>query len=227
LLLNAKELLQFYGGLRGMTPSETKWVSEALINYLGLSKYTNQRCYTYSAGKRRTLSAAIGLVGDPDLIFLDEPSRGLDPGARRQLWKLLLLLIRNQKSILLTTHSMEECETLCTRVGIMVDGKFECLGSTQHLKNRFGAGYVLTVRCCESQEEDFFRLMEERMPYAELDQTLCSQYRFTVSQENAKLSDIFDIMLSAEDSGLIEQYSVSQTTLDDIFVKFASHQKDG
>ena len=70
----------------------------------------------------------------------------MDPGARRFLWNCVLEMIRGGQSVVLTSHSMEECEALCTRLAIMVNGTFKCHGSIQHLKNRFGSGYTLTLR---------------------------------------------------------------------------------
>ena len=101
---------------------------------------------TYSGGNKRKLSTAIALVGNPSIVFLDEPTSGMDPGARRFLWNTVLQMVRGGQAVVLTSHSMEECEALCTRLGIMVNGQFKCLGSIQHLKNRFGSGYSLTIR---------------------------------------------------------------------------------
>merc|ERR1711878_97154 len=77
----------------------------------------------------------------------------LDPGARRFLWNTVLEMVRGGQSVVLTSHSMEECEALCSRLGIMVNGQFKCLGSIQHLKNRFGSGYSLKIRCQEECRE--------------------------------------------------------------------------
>jgi len=81
-------------------------------------------------------------------MFLDEPSTGMDPVARRFMWNVISRVAteKQQSSIILTTHSMEECEALCTRVGIMVGGRLRCLGSTQHLKDKFGSGYLAVVK---------------------------------------------------------------------------------
>ncbi|CAH3155542.1 unnamed protein product, partial [Porites evermanni] len=100
----------------------------------------------FSGGNRRKLSTAIALVGNPPIIFLDEPTTGMDPVARRFLWDTLTGVLKDGRSIVLTSHSMEECEALCTRLAIMVNGHFKCLGSTQHLKSRFGRGYTLMVK---------------------------------------------------------------------------------
>jgi ABC-type multidrug transport system ATPase subunit len=80
-------------------------------------------------------------VGDPAVVFLDEPSSGMDPVSRRGMWNLITDSVSERDmSVVLTTHSMEECEALCGRVGVMVAGTFVCLGSIQHVKSRFGQG---------------------------------------------------------------------------------------
>jgi len=193
---------------------------------LGLTRYAERQCGTYSGGNKRKMSTAIALIGDPDIVFLDEPTSGMDPGARRQLWKVILRLLHLKKAVVLTSHSMEECENLCTRLAIMVNGKFMCLGSLQHLKNRFGTGYTLTVRCPSASQEIFLQYLSDSLPSAKLEDSHCSQMKFKVPQQETRLSNVFNVMYSAKVSSLIEDYSVSQTTLDDIFVKFASQQKD-
>lgn len=70
----------------------------------------------------------------------------MDPGARRQLWDMVCKIRKTGKSIMLTSHSMDECEALCTRLAIMVNGEFKCLGSVQHLKNKFSKGYTLSIK---------------------------------------------------------------------------------
>jgi len=94
---------------------------------------------------RRRLSVAISLVGEPKIIFLDEPSTGLDPENRWQLWEILAE-VWGKRAIIITTHSMEEAEALCTKIGIMVNGKFKCFGSGQHIKDKFGTGYEVEVK---------------------------------------------------------------------------------
>ena len=78
--------------------------------------------------------------------FIDEPSSGMDPGAKRNLWKVLSQVRCSGTSIVLTSHSMEECEAICTRLAIMVNGQFKCIGSAQHLKNQFSKGFLLTIK---------------------------------------------------------------------------------
>merc|ERR1711907_788927 len=79
------------------------------------------------------------------VVFLDEPSSGMDPVSRRHMWDIITRE-RSLRSIVLTTHSMEECEALCTRIGIMTAGRLQCLGGQQHLKGKYGGGYTLEMR---------------------------------------------------------------------------------
>ncbi|XP_077864040.1 phospholipid-transporting ATPase ABCA1-like [Saccoglossus kowalevskii] len=121
-------------------------VGEWGIRKLGLVKYAQKRAGDYSGGNKRKLSTAISLIGNPQVVFLDEPTTGMDPKAKRFLWKCINSILKEGRSVILTSHSMEECEALCNRIAIMVNGRFQCLGSTQHLKNRFGDGYTLSIR---------------------------------------------------------------------------------
>uniref|UniRef100_A0A3Q3N5I1 ATPase AAA-type core domain-containing protein n=1 Tax=Labrus bergylta TaxID=56723 RepID=A0A3Q3N5I1_9LABR len=132
-LLTGREHLEFYAILRGVPEKE---VCEWGIRKLGLVKYVDKSAGSYSGGNMRKLSTAIALIGGPPVVFLDEPTTGMDPKARRALWNAILSIIKEGRSVVLTSHSMEECEALCTRMAIMVNGRFRCLGSVQHLKNR-------------------------------------------------------------------------------------------
>merc|ERR1711916_124243 len=109
---------------------------------------------------------AAAVIGDPPIVFLDEPTTGMDPAARRYLWDTITEMMREKggRTIVLTSHSMEECEALCTRVGIMVNGTFQCLGSTQHLKNKFGAGYTLMAKVPPANVDAFKGMVDEQFP---------------------------------------------------------------
>jgi len=109
-------------------------------------------CGNYSGGSRRKLALAVALVGEPRVALLDEPSTGLDPGARRAMWSTLQgpHVLKAGRGVVLTSHSMEECEALCGRLAIMAQGQARCIGSVQHLKSRFGGGYMLEARLLPS-----------------------------------------------------------------------------
>jgi ABC-type multidrug transport system ATPase subunit len=145
--MTARETLWFYGRIRGIDPVVLKDRVEKLIEQVGLTHFADRTSGTYSGGNKRKLSLAVSLIGSPRVLLLDEPSSGMDPFARRQMWDVIAE-VSEDRSVVLTTHSMEECEALCTRIGIMVDGSFRCLGSSQQLKDRYGLGYQIEVRLC-------------------------------------------------------------------------------
>ncbi|XP_065052485.1 phospholipid-transporting ATPase ABCA3-like isoform X1 [Rhopilema esculentum] len=144
--MTGREMLQMFARLRGIRSDKMEPIVNAAIKQLNLSKWAEKMCGNYSGGNKRKLSTALALVGNPPIIFLDEPTSGMDPASRRFLWNTLSALLTNERSIILTSHSMEECEALCTRLAIMVNGKFKCLGSIQHLKNKYGKGLTLMIK---------------------------------------------------------------------------------
>ncbi|XP_069482200.1 phospholipid-transporting ATPase ABCA1-like isoform X2 [Ambystoma mexicanum] len=227
-LLNGREHLEFYARLRGVPEEDVRKVAEWGIQKLGLVKYASKSAGTYSGGNKRKLSTAMALIGCPAIIFLDEPTTGMDPKARRFLWDCILSIIREGRSVILTSHSMEECEALCTRMAIMVNGQFRCLGSIQHLKNRFGEGYTVIVRVAGlppklQPVEDF---VEASFPGSVLKEKHHNTLQYQLPSGIISLSAIFSAFTENKEQLSIEDYSVSQTTLDQVFVNFAKHQND-
>ncbi|XP_031707233.1 phospholipid-transporting ATPase ABCA1 isoform X1 [Anarrhichthys ocellatus] len=226
-LLTGREHLEFYARLRGVPEKEVTMVAEWGIQKLGLVKYSNKSAGTYSGGNKRKLSTAIALIGCPQVIFLDEPTTGMDPKARRFLWDCLLSVIREGRSVILTSHSMEECEALCTRMAIMVNGRFKCLGSIQHLKSRFGDGYTVIVRVGGSPPA--LKPVEDFVQQSFLGSVLKEKHHNTLQYHfpytPGALANIFSQFTSHQQRLGVEDYSVSQTTLDQVFVNFARHQQ--
>ena len=110
-------------------------VKESIANFQ-LQSHENMPVQALSRGNRRKLCLAIAMLGNPKLILLDEPTSGLDPQSRRYVCQNIQNAIRDRRSILLTSHSMEECDILCSRLAIMVNGRFKCIGSPQYLKHK-------------------------------------------------------------------------------------------
>ncbi|KAG2483446.1 hypothetical protein HYH03_017700 [Edaphochlamys debaryana] len=145
--MTGREVATMYARLRGVPEPSVPALVADLLGRLGLERAADQACGGYSGGMKRKLGVAVALVGDPRVTALDEPSTGMDPGARRGLWSCLQSeVIRAGRTVLLTSHSMEECEALCSRLTIMAGGRLRCLGTPQHLKGRFGGGYLLEVK---------------------------------------------------------------------------------
>jgi ATP-binding cassette subfamily A (ABC1) protein 3 len=139
--MTVEENLKYYSYIKGIPFEKRENMIKSIINEMRLSEQLNKEAGNLSGGNKRKLSVAIALIGNPPIIFLDEPSNGMDPEARRFMWAVIQKISteRKKSSVILTTHSMEEAETLCRRMSIMVNGKFKCLGTSTGIKDRHGA----------------------------------------------------------------------------------------
>ncbi|XP_042777707.1 phospholipid-transporting ATPase ABCA3-like [Panthera leo] len=144
--MTGREIMVTYAMLWGVPEKKIKPYVNKSLQSLNLEPYADKFIYTYSGGNKRRLTTAIALIGKPLAIFLDEPSTSMDPEARHLLWNTVTKTRESGKVILITSHSMEKCDALCTRLAIMVKGKFMCLGSPQHLKNKFSSIYILKAK---------------------------------------------------------------------------------
>ncbi|XP_074384693.1 phospholipid-transporting ATPase ABCA7 isoform X1 [Zonotrichia albicollis] len=226
-LLTGREHLEFYSRLRGIPEEETPRVAQWGITALGLAPHADRPAGKYSGGNKRKLSTAIALLGCPPVVFLDEPTTGMDPQARRFLWERILGVIRDGRSVVLTSHSMEECEALCTRMAIMVNGRFRCLGSVQHLKNRFGDGYTVVVRAGGPGPAAVQALLQQHFPGIVLREQHGGLLQYHLPARVTSLAAVFRLLAAHRGPCHIEDYSVSQTTLDQVFMHFAQEQSDG
>uniref|UniRef100_A0A8C3VVY5 ABC transporter domain-containing protein n=1 Tax=Catagonus wagneri TaxID=51154 RepID=A0A8C3VVY5_9CETA len=152
--MTAREIMTMYARLWGIPERQINHYVNKSMQSLNLEPYADKFIYTYSGGNKRRLSTAIALMGKPSVIFLDEPSTGMDPVARRLLWNTVTQTRESGKVIIITSHSMKECDALCTRLAIMVKGKFVCLGSPQHLKNKFSNVYILKAKIKIDKDEN-------------------------------------------------------------------------
>ena len=154
-LLTVREHLELYARIKGVPEARVERVVGAKITEFDLVNYANKLAGSLSGGNKRKLSVAISMIGSPRLIFLDEPSTGMDPVARRFMWRVINSVATERKtcSIILTTHSMEEAEALCGRIGIMVGGRLRCLGSVQHLKHKFGQAFMAQFKLLQPSAE--------------------------------------------------------------------------
>jgi len=154
-LLTVHENLEFYANIKGVTNDKIEPVIDSLMEELNLTQYRDKLSGKLSGGNKRKLSVAIAMIGNPPIILLDEPSTGMDPESRKFMWSVIhkISIKRKQSSVILTTHSMEEAESLCRRIGIMVNGQFQCLGTSQQIKEKYGTGYEIPIRIANIPEE--------------------------------------------------------------------------
>uniref|UniRef100_A0A2K6K140 ATP binding cassette subfamily A member 7 n=1 Tax=Rhinopithecus bieti TaxID=61621 RepID=A0A2K6K140_RHIBE len=224
-LLTGREHLELFARLRGVPEAQVAQTAGSGLARLGLSRYADRPAGTYSGGNKRKLATAVALVGDPAVVFLDEPTTGMDPSARRFLWNSLLAVVREGRSVMLTSHSMEECEALCSRLAIMVNGRFCCLGSPQHLKSRFAAGHTLTLRVPAERSQSAAAFVAAEFPGAELREAHGCRLRFQLpSGGRCALARVFGVLAVHGAEHGVEDFSVSQTMLEEVFLYFSEDQ---
>lgn len=146
--LTVLENISFYGGIYGLSDEQIKIKSEQLVTELGLQNQAKKLVSSLPLGWKQKLSFSVALLHEPKIVFLDEPTGGVDPLARRQFWELIYAASDRGITIFVTTHYMDEAE-YCNRISIMVDGKIEALESPEKLKRQFNA---------DSMDEVFYEL---------------------------------------------------------------------
>jgi len=224
-LMTSREQLTMYARLHGLREDTIPGVVQKMLNTLGLSRFADKQCGSYSGGNKRKLSLAMALIGNPSVVFLDEPSTGMDPVSRRFMWSVIES-ISDGRSVILTTHSMEECEALCSRIGIMAAGALQCLGSIQHLKSRFGSGYLMEINAHESRSADVQAFVRRLYPQSRMEQAHGGRLKVRLPQQGITLSSVFSTMETNKKTLAITDYSISQCSLEQIFIdKVAKHDK--
>ena len=157
--LTVYENLEFYGLIKGANKEKIESIINALMDEMNLTSFKDKKSGKLSGGNKRKLSVAIAIICNPPIILLDEPSTGLDPEARRFMWKVIHRMSLNKKksTIIMTTHSMEEAETLCKRIGIMVDGQFKCLATSDEIKEKYGYGFEINLQRNNPNFEELYK----------------------------------------------------------------------
>jgi ABC-2 type transport system ATP-binding protein len=141
-LMTGAELIRLQATLHGMSPSDGRWKAAALLERVGLVAAANRRIGTYSGGMRRRLDLAAALVHEPRVLFLDEPTTGLDPASRQAIWSEIRNLNAAGTTVFLTTQYLEEADQVAHRVGIIDDGRMKVEGTPAALKARVGIPHL-------------------------------------------------------------------------------------
>ena len=142
--LSVENTLLFYSRMKNKDKEKIYLMVEKILIDVRLVKFRKYLVRELSGGMRRRLSLGVALIGEPPIVFLDEPTTGLDPKNKREIWDILSHCKEN-RCMILTTHLMDEAETLCDRIGIILKGKIRCLGSQYKLKANYGKGFKLCI----------------------------------------------------------------------------------
>ena len=161
--MTVKENLEFYSRIKGVDPEKLDEIVQTMIESMTLTKYTDKLAGRLSGGNKRKLSVAISMICNPPIVLLDEPSTGMDPEARRFMWAVIHKLTSKSQSncVIMTTHSMDEAETLCKRMGIMVNGEFVCMGTSNYIKETYGYGYEIDIRIKPFEQKELEGIIEK------------------------------------------------------------------
>ncbi|KAF9671484.1 hypothetical protein SADUNF_Sadunf12G0052500 [Salix dunnii] len=179
----------------------------------------------YSGGMKRRLSVAISLIGDPKVVYMDEPSTGLDPASRSNLWNVVKRA-KQDRAIILTTHSMEEAEYLCDRLGIFVSGGLQCVGNPKELKARYGGSYVFTMTTSVNDEHEVEHMVRRLSPNAERTYHMAGTQKFEMPKHEVSMANVFQAVEVAKSRFPVYAWGLSDTTLEDVFIKVANSAQE-
>jgi len=207
--LSARENLSLIGSMYGLNKEEVKKRSEELLEMMGLTGRAKDRVGKYSGGMKRRLSIAMALVSDPQVLFLDEPTLGLDPQSRRSIWEHIAGL-KGKKTIVLTTHYLEEADSLADRIAIIDEGKIVALGTPGELKASISDMQVMVVKAKNLTVDAIEGLREIYPEVKEVEDGV------EVRAKEVDFSEIVDYLRPR--GVVIESTSQKRITLDDVFL---------
>eukprot|EP01105_Mastigella_eilhardi_P000276 TRINITY_DN1037_c0_g1_i2.p1 TRINITY_DN1037_c0_g1~~TRINITY_DN1037_c0_g1_i2.p1 ORF type:complete len:1665 (-),score=344.24 TRINITY_DN1037_c0_g1_i2:724-5268(-) len=237
--LTAEEHLTLFGRLKGIPVSEIERKVKDMLASVDLGDLLKPENYdkatgTFSGGMKRKLSLAIALMGDPQVIFLDEPTSGIDPLSRHRLWGLLKTL-KERRTIVLTTHSMEEADLLSDRICIMAEGRIKCGGTPTFLKSRFGVGYYLCMNKEQatapqqgqhSEQCDSGRVLAFVSQFVHGTRIVSDTYNsLTLLLPQSQLpsfGSLFEVLEKGCAELHVESYGLSNSSLEDVFVRITT-----
>ncbi|KAF9424045.1 hypothetical protein HW555_000754 [Spodoptera exigua] len=237
--LTGRETLHMFAMMKGLRLRSAAPTAEIFANSLGFLKHLDKRVHQYSGGTKRKLNTAIAFLGRTRLVFVDEPTTGVDPAAKRHVWRATRGVQRAGRGVVLTSHSMEECEALCSRLTIMVNGRFQCFGTPQHLKNKYSEGFTLIIKMkMEDRDNDTASINSSRSTVDAIKEYVGQNFQnprimeeyqglltYYLPDRSMAWSRMFGVMERAKRDLEIEDYSISQTTLEQIFLQFTKYQR--
>ena len=217
--LNAVENLRFFGRMYDVPKAKLKTRIGELLELVGLTKHARKRVEHYSGGMKRRLNLAVGLLSEPRLLMLDEPTVGVDPHSRNAVFENIQALNRQGLTILYTTHYMEEAELLCHRVAIVDEGQIIALDTPQQLINTFGTGLIhLGVKDVDEGMLARLRALPQVKAVARRDDTLAFE---TIDAQRALLKIIG---LFNETDTAMTSLEILEPNLESVFIQLTGKQ---
>jgi len=219
-LLTATENLILFARLQGVGRAEARRTAERLLEQFDLTEAANKPIKNFSGGMRRRLDLAASLITRPPLIFLDEPTTGLDPRTRGQMWETIRELVREGSTVLLTTQYLDEADQLADRIQVIDRGRTVALGTPDELKSSIG-GSALQVQLADRDDLDRAAGIVQRL-LAEQAVSTPEARRLTVPLPRSDRA--VDVLLALREAGIaIESVAVAKPSLDEVFLALTGH----
>lgn len=220
--LSGLQNLLLIARLYGFSKKEARSVAEELIQSFGLSEAKDRTVESYSGGMRRRLDIAAGIITQPELIFLDEPTTGLDPQSRKQVWEVVRMLLKLGTTVLLTTQYLEEADQLADRIAVIDKGRIIAEGTPNELKASIG-GKTLTIRLSEGADrKKIGRLIMEHCQLNVIQDEDPLVIRIAVKEAKQASGAIHSLV--ANDVS-IEHFSLSEPTMDEVFLALTGSEE--
>jgi ABC-type multidrug transport system ATPase subunit len=215
LKVSGAEHIRFYGALRGQV--EEDFVSR-ILNRVGIpADHHEKQVRHYSGGMKRRLAIAIALIGEPEVLILDEPTAGVDIAGKREIWDIIKQATSSQDlSVLLTTHSLEEADNMCTRICIMSEGRLIRVGTTGELKSG-NRRIIVSLEAQPSFSPNSFIIQVGRNQVKHIVDT-AENHKFQVALNNVRLSLVFQTLVDLQKANRIKQFSLTAPSLEDVFL---------
>ncbi len=214
--LTGRENIHMIGRLLGLSARQSRDGAAELLARFSLTEAGDRRAGTYSGGMRRRLDLAASLVGKPEVLFLDEPTTGLDPSARLELWEVIEHLVDGGATVLLTTQYLEEADRLAHRIGVMNEGLMVAEGTAAELKSKVGGHVVQVGFATDSEFSDALRALEREGLAADFPNR-------TINVPAHGASDVAPIVRLLDDAGIgISGLELREPTLDDVYFALTS-----
>ncbi|KAH8332994.1 hypothetical protein KR074_008880, partial [Drosophila pseudoananassae] len=221
-----RQALYFFFRLRGTQRMYLKECAEKLAQDFGFRQHLDAKIKNYSGGTKRKINAAVASRGET-LICMDEPSSGVDPASRRHIWNIYQGLASQNKSVLLTSHSMDEINALCSKIIILVDGKISAMGSNQNVKEKI-TQYLVVKMTVKATQENWIQLISVII-YLNFDYREKYEFSgrlvFRIPNRDIKLSEIYGLLEKNRNSWQLLDYFASQPTFDDVFEDILAEKK--
>jgi ATP-binding cassette subfamily A (ABC1) protein 3 len=225
--VNVEDHLMLFGRLRGLHGKELRDAVTNMVESVGFPDKRKAMAGTLSGGQKRRLCVALSMVGGNAVVYLDEPTAGLDPVSRRQLWELVQRN-REGRAILLTTHFMDEADVLGDRIAIVKEGRLRAVGTAKFLKQRFGLGYLLRMSLAENTNPA--PIMEEVksfIPEASMASSAGTELSIRLPREAVSLfPTVFERIEQQSDRLGIRTYGIETTTLEEVFMRIVNEDTE-